>query len=176
MEKTLSSQRLFNGKILTVVKDEVLLANGKTSFREVVLHPGAVTVIPVLEDKIIFVEQFRYPVGERLLELPAGKLEKNEVPEVTAKRELLEETGFEAAKLIHLKTFYTTPGFSNEIMHLFLALDLKEKNPRPDEDEIVKNVLIDVKQVKELLFSEKIKDAKTIIGLFWYLSFFNTAQ
>ncbi|GAV23649.1 NUDIX domain-containing protein [Carboxydothermus pertinax] len=176
MEKTISSKCIFQGNILTLVKDEVLLENGKISNREVVFHPGAVTIIPVFGDKIIFVEQYRYPVRESLLELPAGKLEKNEAPELTAKRELFEETGFEAKTLKHLKTFYTTPGFSNEIMHLFLAFDLNKKNPRPDEDEIVKNVFVEIGKIEELLLTDKIKDAKTIIGLFWFLNFVNISR
>ncbi|ABB16085.1 NUDIX domain-containing protein [Carboxydothermus hydrogenoformans] len=171
MEKTIKSNCLFKGNILTVVKDEVLLENGKISTREVVLHPGAVTIIPIFENKIVFVEQYRYPVKERLLELPAGKLNKNEAPEVTAYRELLEETGFIAKKLQHLTTFYTTPGFSNEVMYLYLAKELQKTDPRPDEDEIVKTVFIEIDKIKELLHSNKIKDAKTLIGLFWFLNF-----
>ncbi|NYE58175.1 NUDIX domain-containing protein [Carboxydothermus ferrireducens] len=171
MEKTIKSNCLFKGNILTVVKDEVLLENGKISTREVVLHPGAVTIIPIFENKIVFVEQYRYPVKERLLELPAGKLNKNEAPEVTAYRELLEETGFIAKKLQHLTTFYTTPGFSNEVMYLYLAKELQKTDPRPDEDEIVKTVFIEIDKIKELLHSNQIKDAKTLIGLFWFLNF-----
>ncbi|GAV25885.1 ADP-ribose pyrophosphatase [Carboxydothermus islandicus] len=171
MEKTLKSDCLFQGNILTLVKDEVLLENGKISTREVVLHPGAVTIIPIFENKIVFVEQYRYPVKERLLELPAGKLNKNEAPEVTAYRELIEETGFIAKKLQHLTTFYTTPGFSNEVMYLYLAEELQKTNPRPDEDEIVKTIFIEVDKIKELLYSNQIKDAKTLIGLFWFLNF-----
>jgi len=168
-EVTLSSEEIYRGKILTLKEEEVLLPDGKKAKRELVLHPGAVTLIPFLiengENKICFVRQFRKAVEEVLIELPAGKLEQGEEPISCAKRELLEETGLEAKKIIHLFDFYTSPGFCNELMHLYLAETYRVKQAKPDEDEFLEVIFLSWKEAWQLLHEGKIKDAKTIIGI-----------
>lgn len=167
MEKTISSIEIFNGALLKVFKDEVLLKNGAKSTREYVLHPGAVGVVPVTDDnKIVLVEQYRYPVKRKLLEIPAGKFDKpGEDPLECAKRELEEETGFKAEEFIYLGYIYTTPGFSNEIIHLYLALKLYKGVINPDEDEILNIHFEDFNKVLEKCINGDITDVKTIAGI-----------
>ena len=137
-EKTMKSDKLYEGKLLNLRVDTVELPNKKYSKREVVEHPGGVAVIPITEDNcIVLVKQYRKAVERFLLEIPAGKLELNEEPRQTAQRELKEETGFEARKLEYLLEFYTSPGFSNEKIYLFLASDLIEGETNPDAGEFV---------------------------------------
>ena len=139
-EKTIKSTPIFDGKVIKVFHEEVELPNGKQSKREIVKHPGAVGIIPITKDKkIVLVEQYRKPLERSIIEIPAGKLEEGEAPEVTALRELEEETGYTAAKLEHIISFYTSPGFADELIHLYIAKDL-EKVEEPlsqDEDEFV---------------------------------------
>ncbi|MER1959477.1 MAG: NUDIX hydrolase, partial [Solibacillus sp.] len=125
-EKMLSSEKLFGGRVIDLYLEEVELPNGKTSTREVVKHPGAVAVIALTSDhKMVMVKQYRRPMDRILVEIPAGKLEKGEEPIVTAKRELEEETGYTTDSLSHIISFYTSPGFADELVHLYLAEDLK---------------------------------------------------
>lgn len=166
MEKTLESKEIYNGKIVNLRVDKVELSNGNTSSREIVEHPGAVCILPVKEDgRIVLVSQFRKPVEETLLELPAGKLEKGEEPEKCAFRELVEETGYRAGKLEFMFSFYTSPGFSNEILHLFMATDLTPGESNPDDDEMVEVVEIDLKKAVNMIYKGQIKDSKTAIGI-----------
>ena len=137
-EKLTSSERLFEGKIINLRRDEVILPNGRTGMREVVEHPGAVAIVPLTtEGNVILVRQFRHPIGQVILEVPAGKLDSGEDPAACAVRELAEETGFTANTLRKLISMYTTPGFSNEIIHVYLAEDLIESDKHPDEDEFI---------------------------------------
>src|SRR5690625_4675186 len=125
-EKTISSRSIFNGKIIDVQVDDVLLPDGNKSRREIVKHPGAVAIIPITEDnKIIFVEQYRKPLERSLIEIPAGKIEPNEKPEITAVRELEEETGYTTDQLELVASFYTSPGFADEMIHLYFTNQLK---------------------------------------------------
>ncbi len=167
MEKTISSVEIFKGVLLNVWKDEVELTNGVKSTREYVLHPGAVAVVPVTNDnKVILVEQYRYPIKQMLLEIPAGKFDKpGEDPLECAKRELKEEAGLEAGEYIYLGYIYTTPGFSNEVIHLYLALDLKNGDSQPDEDEIISVKIEDFNTVVEKCINGQLTDVKTIIGI-----------
>ncbi len=167
MEKTISTQVIFNGMLLTVLKDDVLLENGAMSVREHVLHPGAVAVVPVTNDgKVILVEQYRYPIKQKLLEIPAGKFDKpgEDILEC-AKRELEEETGYKAASYTYLGYIHTTPGFSNEIIHLYLAQELTPGQSNPDEDEILEIRIEDFNTVVEKCINGEITDAKTIAGI-----------
>jgi len=170
-EITKSSQTIFKGKIINLRIDEVILPNGKISTREVVEHPGAVVIIPCLKDKIVVLRQYRKPVEEVLFELPAGKIEQGEDPLKSAARELFEETGYQAEKLIKLTTFYTSPGFSNEIMHLFLAQELHMEHQQLDQDEFLEVGLYSLDELISMILENKIKDAKTIVGLFWLKMF-----
>lgn len=126
-EKTLSTKTLFEGRVIDLHYQEVLLPNGKTSTREIIKHPGAVAVIPITQDgKIIMVEQYRKALERSIIEIPAGKLEKGEDPAETARRELEEETGYVCNSLSHLISFYTSPGFADELVHLYVAEGLKK--------------------------------------------------
>src|SRR5690625_5071332 len=135
-EKTIATKPIFNGNIIDVQVDKVELPDGKTSTREIVKHPGAVAVIPVTNDgKIIFVEQYRKPLERSLIEIPAGKIEENEAPDVTAVRELEEETGYTTDALEHITSFYTSPGFADEIIHLYYTDKLQQLDEIVQGDE-----------------------------------------
>lgn len=165
-EELIETKTVFTGKVLKMRYDRVRLPNGREATREVVEHPGAVAVVPVTaEGKVVLVRQYRYPVKEVLLEIPAGKLDKGEEPEICAHRELEEETGFKAGRLEHLTTFYTGPGFTDEIMYLYLARDLTATAQRLDEDEFLAVSHYTEAEIKSLLAAKKINDAKTLIGL-----------
>jgi len=163
-EKTLISQTVFTGRIITVKVDRVELVNGRTSSREVVLHPGAVAILPIFENNdIVLVKQFRYPVGEELLEVPAGKLDQGESAEMCALRELREETGLVSRKLSYLGFIYTSPGFSNEKIHLYLAQDLIQLEQQLESDEILETVRLPLEEALKMCKEGKIIDAKTVV-------------
>ncbi len=165
-EKKVSSKEIFKGEIVELFVDRVKLPNNKIATREKVTHPGAVGIVPInKEGKIILVKQFRYPLNSVLMEIPAGKLGKNEVPLDCARRELREEVGAAGGKLIHLADFHTSPGFCNEILYLYLAIDFEKKGNNLDEDEFLE--IVELKMVDALSYIEngKLRDAKTIIGI-----------
>lgn len=165
-EKKVRSRTIFKGQILSLYLDEVKLSNGKIASREKVTHPGAVGVIPVDKNGgIILVEQFRYPIEKKTLEIPAGKLDKGELPLDCAVRELEEEIGAVGPTMIHLSTFYTTPGFSNEVLHLYLAKDFTRKDNKLDDDEFLEIIEMDLEDSVALIESGGIRDSKTIIGI-----------
>ncbi|WP_371369419.1 ADP-ribose pyrophosphatase [Sporomusa rhizae] len=165
-EKPLTSTSIFEGKILKLRRDEVLLPNGKTGTREVVEHPGAVAIVPKTKDgHIILVRQFRHPIRQVILEVPAGKLDPGEKPEACALRELAEETGFVANKLQKLTSIFTTPGFSNEIIHLYVAEDLVKSDKQPDEDEFINTELYSPDQIRQMIAHGEICDAKSLVAL-----------
>lgn len=165
-EALISSTRLFEGKIINLRRDEVTLPNGKTGTREVVEHPGAVAIVPITnEGQVILVRQYRHPVLQDLLEVPAGKLDPDEKPEACALRELAEETGFTAKKLRKLTAMYTTPGFSDEVIHVYLAEDLVKSDKQPDEDEFINTEIYTLEQVRAMIISGEICDAKSLVAL-----------
>jgi len=169
-EKTVETREVYRGKILNLHLDRVTLPNGKEAQREVVKHPGAVAVVARDENgHIVLVKQYRYPVQEIIWEIPAGKLEQGEDPLLCAKRELAEETGLAAENWRHLSTFYTTPGFSDEIMYLYLAEGLKEQSQDPDDDEFIEIKKFTGQEVRAMVTGNIIKDAKTLVGLLWVL-------
>ncbi|MCS7174278.1 NUDIX domain-containing protein [Pseudothermotoga sp.] len=166
-EKTLVSRTVFAGKIITVKVDQVELGNGRTSSREVVLHPGAVAVLPLFESgEVVLVKQFRYPIGEELLEVPAGKLDRDESTDECALRELREETGLLSRKLSYLGFIYTSPGFSSEKIHLYLAEDLMQLEQQLDPDEILETVKLPLNEAVRMCQEGKINDAKTVALIF----------
>jgi len=166
LEKTLESKRVYEGRIINLRLDSVVLENGNTAMREVVEHPGAVGIVALKENgDIVMVKQYRKAVEQVLLELPAGKLEQGENPLDCAARELTEETGYTAGDLRYLVSFYTSPGFSNEVMHMFLATDLKEGKNDPDDDEMVETVEISRDRAMDMILKGEIKDGKTIAGI-----------
>jgi len=166
VEKKISSNKVFSGKIIKVYFDDIILPNNKKATREKVWHPGAVGIVPINENnEIILIRQYRYPVEEILIEIPAGKLDKNEPPEQCALRELREEVGATGGTLIHLASFFTTPGFSNELLHLYLAKDFINNKNNPDDDEFLQIVKIPLDECIIMVNKGIIKDAKSIIGI-----------
>jgi len=170
-EKTISSRSIFDGKIIKVRVDEVQLPNGKTATREIVHHNGAVAVLAVTqENKIVLVRQYRKPMDRFLLEIPAGKLEGDEDPASCAERELIEETGFKAKEMELIASFYTSPGFSDELVYLYRARGLVAGEARPDEDEFVEVKYLTLPEAKKSIETGEIKDAKTIMAIYaWEL-------
>ena len=171
-EKKLSVQSIYHSSIIQITRDEVLLPSGSTSYRVCINHPGAACVLATTaSNKVILVRQYRYCVGETLLELPAGKIDPQETPESCAKRELAEETPYTAKSIELLYTFYTAPGFCNEKMYLFLASKIVANSQlRPDKDELLQTVELNSEEVKEAIAAGNIKDAKTLIALNYWLS------
>jgi ADP-ribose pyrophosphatase len=163
-EKTLSSETIYQGKIIDLQVDEVKLPNGKTSKRELIKHPGAVAIIALTpEGKIVMVEQYRKALEKSIVEIPAGKLEPGEEPIITAARELEEETGYGCEELEHLISFYTSPGFADELVHLYIAKNITriDEARELDEDEFVELLEVTVEEALGLLKEKKIYDAKT---------------
>ncbi len=165
-EKKMKSSIIYKGGIVDIYLDEVELPNRRIASRVKVSHPGAVCIVPVTETgSILLVKQFRYPVEEIIMEIPAGKIDKNELPLECAKRELKEEIGATGGKIIHLSTFYSSPGFCNETMHLYMAENFKKGENCLEEDEFLKVVEIKMEDALSFIESGKLKDAKTIIGI-----------
>lgn len=165
-EKTLDSLVIHKGRIITVTEDTVELENGEKAKREVVHHHGGVSIVPITEnDEIILVKQFRYPLKDVILEIPAGKLEKDEDHFECGKRELLEETGAVASEYTYLGVMYPTTGYDTEKIHMYLAKGLNFKNQDLDADEFLDVVRIPFDKVVEMIMSNEIKDAKTQIAV-----------
>ena len=161
-EKRISGEQKYKGVIVNVYLDKAELCDGKVVNREVVEHPGGVTILPVDKDgECYMVRQFRYPVGHMMLEAPAGKLEYGEDHRQCAERELSEETGFTADELIYLGCKYTSPGFSTEKLHFYLALGLHPGQSHTDEGEFLNVEQHNIDELTELVMSGKIEDAKT---------------
>ncbi len=167
-EKMVSSKQVFKGKMIGLRVDNVELPNGNIAVREWVQHPGAVAVIAVDHDnRVCMVRQYRYPIGDDLLEIPAGKLEVGEDLLESARRELLEETGYSAGKWEKIFTYYSTPGFCDEVLHLFLATGLSLGESHPDEDEILEAEMVSLDDALKMMANGEIKDSKTLIGILW---------
>jgi ADP-ribose pyrophosphatase len=169
VEKTIKSDKLYQGKIINLRIDTVELPNQKYSKREIIEHCGGVAIIATHEGKIILVKQYRKAVEKSLYELPAGKLESMEDPLVCAKRELMEETGYEPQNLKFVFNFYSSPGFTNEMINLFIADRIIFVGASPDEDEYIEVVEIPFEEAFRMVSDGEIIDAKTIVGLL-YLS------
>ena len=169
-EKTIQSEQVFKGKVISLKVDDVTLPNGALSKREIVNHPGAVAVIAVTTDnKLILVEQYRKALERSIIEIPAGKLEPGEAPELTARRELEEETGYGCNELTYLQTFATSPGFADEVIHLFIARGLYkiENAAMADEDEFVELLEVTLEEAEQMVAEQKIYDAKTAFAVLW---------
>lgn len=175
-ETTLSTNTIFSGKIISLQVDTVRLPNGNTATREVVKHPGAVAVLALNDRKMLVVDQFRQPLGRCEVEIPAGKLEPGEDPMEAAKRELQEETGYTCGTIRKLHSFYTSPGFADEVIHLYLAEDLTRGDMNPDEDEFLEMSEITLEEAYKLIQEERISDAKTILAVYAWNMYTLTGQ
>jgi ADP-ribose pyrophosphatase len=166
LEKCKASSRIYDGHVLNLRVDQVLLDDGTQSTREVVEHRGAVAIVPMLNDHVILVRQYRYSIGKELLEIPAGTLEIGEDPQAAAKRELEEETGYRSEQVTKITEIYMAPGYATEKIHVYLATNLERTKTQLDEDERI--------EIKPVLFSaalQKVRsgeicDAKTVCGLY----------
>jgi ADP-ribose pyrophosphatase len=168
-EKTLNKETVYRGKIISVDIEEVELPNGQLAKREIVRHQGAVGILAVTsENKMLMVRQFRKPLDRTIIEIPAGKLEQGENPLQCAKRELKEETGFDAQVFKPITSFYTSPGFANEILHLYWADELTSGEATPDEDEFVDILEVSLQQAFDYIESGEIIDAKTILAVYYW--------
>ncbi len=165
-ETTISSKEVFGGRILHVVHDEVMLSDGSHTMREVVRHPGGVCVAALDDDNnLLFVRQFRYPYKEAVLELPAGKLEKGSTPLENGRRELLEETGAVGYSYISLGQVYPSPGYTDEIIHLYACRVKEQGESRPDEGEFLNVERIPLLKAAEMVLNNRLFDSKTQIAV-----------
>ncbi len=165
-EELVESHIIYRGRVVTLRIDTVRLPSGRTARREIVEHRGAVAIVPLLNnDTVLLVRQYRQAVGETLLEIPAGTLEPDEPPDQCARRELEEETGYTARQLRKLFSQYLAPGYSQEVLHVYLAEDLAPTAQQLDEDELVELVPTPLQEVETMILEGRIKDSKTIAGL-----------
>lgn len=167
-EKTVSTKEIFKGKVIEVRVEDVELPNGEKSTREIVKHPGAVAIIALTEDnKIVMVEQFRKPLERVIMEIPAGKLEENEDPLDSAKRELEEETGYLAEGIEYITSFYVSPGFADELVHIYFTNKLKKSKhgTSMDEDEFLNIHEVTLEEANDLMEQKMIYDAKTVFAV-----------
>lgn len=163
-EERLKNEVIFNGCMLRIERDTVRLPNGLETSREVVRHPGAVAIIALKDQQLLLVRQYRYAIAQTTLEIPAGKLDPQELPLDCAVRELREETGYRGT-MEPISTFFTTPGFSDEVIYLFLALDLVWDPLSPDDDEFIEVERIPWDEAVQRAQQSEFNDAKTILGI-----------
>lgn len=164
-EKTLKENCLYKGKILNLKKDDIELPDGKLAVREYVEHSGGSAILCEKDGKILLVKQFRYPYKEVIYEIPAGKLNAGEDPAETAIRELEEEGGIRAERVVKMFDVYPTPAYTNEIIRIYRAEGLSETQVKLDEDEFLSAVWVDKNEIKKMIERGEIKDAKTLIAL-----------
>lgn len=169
MEKQIKTTTIYEGRILSVTQDQVLLDNKKTAYREIVHHNGGVGILAIQNHEILLVKQYRYAQQQDTIEIPAGKIEKGETPYNTALREIEEETGYQCQSLTLFSKVLPTPGYCTEILYLYEANALKKiANPRnPDEDEVIKLIKVDLQEAYQMVLDLKITDAKTIIAIMY---------
>ena len=166
MEPTMESRRVYEGKVVNLRVDRVTLPSEGTALREVVEHPGAVAIVAVDgSGHVLMVRQFRKAVEQELLEIPAGTLEPNESPQACAARELREETGYRTDRLKLLARFYSSPGFCDEELYIFLATDLEMGAPQPEDDEELILIPVPLKEAMSMVRDGRLRDSKSIIGL-----------
>lgn len=164
MEK--GRELLYTGRVFSLVREEVTLPGGRRTSMDVIRHPGASAILPVTaEGDLLLLRQYRHAMGGEIWEIPAGTLDPGETPEQCAARELIEETGFAAGKLTFLSAITPVPGYSTEVIHLFLATDLWPREGELDPDEVLTVHPMPVSRAYEMAFSGEISDAKTLAGL-----------
>ena len=165
-EETIDSKTVFTGKIIKIETDTIRLADGSKSYREVLRKKGGVCVVPITPDgDIIFVNQFRYPYGEVIIELPAGKIEKDEDPKICGIREMFEETGCTSDNIIYLGKLYPSPGIMDEIVYMYIAFDVKEGKSHLDKGEFLTTEMHSLEEAVQMVLDNKIPDAKTQIAI-----------
>lgn len=165
MEKWIKQEEIHKGKIFSLWGGQVELDNGEVAVREYIRHSGGVGIVPVIGGNVILIRQFRISIERELIELPAGRLEPDEEPMSCAARELEEEIGYRAGRLIPLASYFASVGNSNEKMYLYLALDLEKTERRLESDERIREVVMPLGKIKEKLARQEFEDSKTIIGL-----------
>ncbi len=164
--QAINQETIFSGRIIETRVDTLLMPDGRQITREVVHHPGAVAIIPIdSDDNVLLVRQYRYAVGLELLEIPAGVIEEGESPDHTAQRELREETGYASRNLRALGGIYSSPGFCDEFLYIYLARDLVESRLPGDDDEDITLERVPVSEVDRLIRLGEIQDAKSVAGL-----------
>ncbi len=173
----LDSRRIYTGRVVRLDVDTVRFPDGSTGQLELIRHPGAAAIVPCASDPpgadptILLIRQYRYATGGELWEIPAGTLDPGEDPEVCARRELLEETGVTAARLQRLTSIWTTPGFTNEVIHLYLATGLTMGEPSRERDEFIEVVPQPLSRVLALIRDGEIRDAKTVAAILYMAAF-----
>jgi ADP-ribose pyrophosphatase len=166
IEKKRSSDQVYDGKLLKVFVDEVELPDGSSSTRDWIKHPGACAVVPIFDNgDILLIEQFRYCCKQVFIEVPAGKIDKNESPDKTAERELKEETGILADNIHYIGHFYPAIGYSDEVIHIYAAKNLKVEHQNPDDDEFVTLLRIPFTEAMQMIETGEITDGKSIVCL-----------
>jgi len=170
--KVLSSQVIYEGPVFGIRRDEVIEPSGVRTIREVVTHPGSVVVLPVLPDRrILLIQQYRHATRQYLWELVAGRIDAGETPRQAAARELIEETGYRAKRFRVFLDVFPTPGFLEERMYILLAEGLEAGEAQPEEDEKIVSRAYNRKQLEEMIRNGKLRDAKSIAGILYYLRF-----
>jgi ADP-ribose pyrophosphatase len=175
-ERTVSSRRAFSGRLLALRVDEVQLESGKLATREVVEHPGAVAILAWDGERLAAVRQWRQPAAAELLEIPAGTREPGESPLDSAQRELAEECGLRAAGWEEGPAFYTAPGFSTELLTLFLATELHAVDVVPPEDEALERSWLTLADALATIDDGRIRDAKSLVGILWLSRHLSAAE
>lgn len=176
MERWIDRREVFSGPIFTVYTGEAALEDGQVARRDMVAHRGGVGIVPLLGDRVLLVRQHRLAAGADFEEIPAGLKEPGEQPEATAARELAEELGYAAGRMVRLATYRTSPGFTDEATTIFLALDLRPAAGTPDWDERLHPVELDLADVAEALAAGRFEDGKTIVGLYAALAWLARAR
>ena len=171
METWITKEEIHKGKIFSLWGGKVALDNGDSAVREYVRHPGGVAIVPVVDNNVILIQQFRIAIEREVIELPAGLLEPGEEPMECAARELEEELGYRAKELIPLASYFSSVGFADERMYIFLAQEPEKATLKRDADERIREILMPMEMIEEKLAAQVFEDAKTIIGLREFLAY-----
>lgn len=167
-ERTIHSEQIYKGHVVSLKKDTVLCPNGEQSIREIVTHRGGVAILIKVDDKFIIEKQYRYALDQEIYELPAGKLEEGEVPIEAAKRECLEETGYKPLEMIHLGDMSPTCGYSSEIIHFYYCPKSVKAERHLDSDEVIDIMYMSLEEIEALIKEDKIVDSKILAVLSLY--------